>query len=269
MDTSFIISIFQNLASQLADLLPSLVTILIFLLLGWGVARFLAGIVRKFVIRAKLDRVFEDATISEELNKILPSSTLSTLSFSVTFWIVWIYIAISVITFSGLNFEPSPLANILSFLPHVFASFLILVGGALLAQFIGHWVQIGVATAGVEYHKSLGKGARLLLMVIASITAIEELGVDLSPLTGALTNSITIFIGGIALAFGMGARETVRNILAGYYAREHFSLGDQIEIEGWTGILNAIGTINSEVTLDEGNLIIPNKNLTETVVKIH
>jgi|APSaa5957512622_1039677.scaffolds.fasta_scaffold13558_5 hypothetical protein len=72
--------------------------------------------------------------------------------------------------------------------------------------------------------------------------SIKELGIDLTPLTSALTIIITIFVA--RLAFGVGARDVVRNILAGYCIREHFELGDQVQVEGKTGALDTIGTVS-------------------------
>ena len=107
-----------------------------------------------------------------------------------------------------------------------------------------------------------------MLISFAIITAIEELGIDLTPLTNSLTNIITIFVAGLALAFGMGARDVVRNILAGYYAREHFSIGDQVQIDGKSSTLDAIGTVSAEITLPDGRIVIPNSNLTDKMVKV-
>ena len=268
MDANILTSALQRLAAKLIESIPAIITILLILIIGWGVARLIAGLVRRFVKRAGLDKAFNNTGFAQELDKILPGRTLTDIAASVIFWLLWFYIILSALTGSGLNLETTPFADILSFLPHLFAAFLILVGGVLLAQFIGRWVQVGVAATGVEYHETFGKGARLLLIGLAIITAIEELGIDLTPLTNALTNILTIFVAGLALAFGMGARDTVRNILAGYYAREDFSLGDQVEIDGKSGTLNAIGTVNAEITLSDGHLVIPNSNLTDTVVKV-
>ena len=92
---------------------------------------------------------------------------------------------------------------------------------------------------------------------------------SITSLTNALTNIITIFVAGLALAFGIGARDVVRNILAGYYAREHFELGDQVQIDNETGTLAAIGTVNTEITLPKGRIVIPNSDLTGKMVKVY
>lgn len=269
MENDLLTSILQRMIAQITGNVSVIITVLVIILIGWGVARLLAGLVRRGVKRMGLNQVFENSGFAQELAKIQPGRTLADLASSMTFWLLWLYIIFAAVTGSGLSMEATPLAAILLFLPRLFAAFLILVGGVLLAQFIGRWVQVGVAATGAEFHEVLGKGARLLLIAISIIIAIEELGINLAPLTNALTNIITIIVAGLALAFGLGARDVVRNILAGYYAREHFSLGDQVQIDGETGTLDAIGTVSSEVALPAGHVVIPNSHLTDRAVRIN
>ena len=268
MDTDLLTSILDNMTNKITENLPAIITIFLIIVVGWVVARLIAGLVKRFINRTGLNPIFKHSSIAKELDKIQPGGTLADLSSSLTFWLLWLYIIFSALTASGINLKVSPFEDVLNFLPHLFVAFLILIGGVLLAQLIGRWVQVGAAAAGVEFHETLGKGARLLINVIVVITAIEELGIDLTPLTNALTNIITIVVAGLALAFGLGASDVVRNILAGYYAREHFELGDQILLNGEVGTLDAIGVVNAEIRIPDGQIIIPNHDLTGNTIKI-
>lgn len=268
MDTNLLKSVWERMTASLTDNLPALISVFLIILAGWVTSRLIAGLAKRFITRIGLNKAFEHSDFAHELDKIQPGRTLADIAANVTFWLLWLYIIFAALTSSGLNLNETPFSAVLSFLPRLFVAFLILVGGVLLAQFVGRWVQMGVAATGVEFHETLGKGTRLLLIVIVVITAIEELGVDLTPLTSALTNIITIFVAGLALAFGVGARDVVRNILAGYYAREHFELGDTIKINGETGTLDAIGTVSAEIILPDGKIVVPNSDLTSKTVRI-
>lgn len=269
MDTNLLKSVSERMFTNFTENLPTILTILLVIISGWLISRLFAGLVKRFITRSGLNKAFERSDFSQELDKIQPGRTLADLGANVTFWLLWLYIIFATLTGSGLNLNATPFSAALNFLPRLFVAFLILVSGVLLAQFVGRWVQMGVAASGVEFHETLGKGTRLLLIVIVIITAIEELGVDLTPLTNALTNIITIFVAGLALAFGVGARDVVQNILSGYYAREHFALGDKIEINGKVGTLDAIGTVNAEISIVDARIVIPNSDLTGKTVRIH
>ncbi|MGB2954782.1 MAG: mechanosensitive ion channel domain-containing protein [Anaerolineales bacterium] len=267
MDTELLTSTLRRMSEQISDNLPAIIMNLLLILIGWGVARLLTWLVKRFIIRIGLNEAFERTVIAQELKKIKSDQTLADITSKLTFWLVWLYIIFIVLSASDLNVGLTPIAGIVSYLPRLFIAFLILVIGVLVAQFIGHWVQVSVAATGAEYHQALGKGTRLLIIVLVVITAIEAIGVNLTPVTNAITNIITILIAGIALAFGVGARNIVGNILAGYYARENFKVGDQINIDGEIGTLEAIGVVNSEMNTPDSYIIFPNSNLTDKAVK--
>ena len=202
MDTELFTSTLAGISAQIAEKIPSIITVVLFILLGWFIAWLLAGLVRRFINRTKLNDFFTNTGLGHEISKFQPNQTLADIAARVVFWLLWVYIIFVALTSAGFNPQSSPFSGILVFLPRLLAAFLILVGGALLAQFIGRWVQMGLAATGIEFHETLGKGTRLFLLVIVFITAIEALGINLTPLTNAFTNIFTIFMAGLALAFG-------------------------------------------------------------------
>jgi small-conductance mechanosensitive channel len=268
MNTEFWSALAEQIVSRFQTNLSAIVIVLLFILVGWILAYFVSRLVKRFINHSRLNHVYENSRLAQELDKVRPGRSLADLVGRATFWMIWLYIDFTGITVSGLNLESTVLISILDFLPRLFIAFLILVGGVMLAQLVGNWVQVSVAATGAEYDEILGKGARLLLITIVVITTIEELGIDLSPITNALTNIITIAVAGLALAFGIGARDVVGNILAGYYAREYFNLGDHIQINDVSGTLISIGTVSTEIGFDGNSLVIANSELNRKTTKL-
>jgi hypothetical protein len=120
-------------------------------------------------------------------------------------------------------------------LAYLLAAILILVIGAWLAQVLGKVAQAAVASMGVEFHEGIGQVMQGLLLVDTAVLAVEQLGLNLTFLTDALTNLLTIVAAGLALAFGLGDRDVTRNVLAGYYARDQFAPGDGLVVDGEVG----------------------------------
>jgi hypothetical protein len=71
-----------------------------------------------------------------------------------------------------------------------------------------------------------------------------------------------------ALAVLVVGWEIVRNILAGYYAKEIFATGDKLLVDNMEGTLEAIGTLNAEITIGEDVLVVPNSQLIDKQVRI-
>lgn len=82
--------------------------------------------------------------------------------------------------------------------------------------------------------------------------AIAQLKID----TEMVRIVTSLLLGGAAVAFGisfgLGTREIVRNMVAGFYARKVLEIGKRTEIAGQQGILKAI-TATHAILEDEGH----------------
>ncbi|KAA3643806.1 MAG: mechanosensitive ion channel family protein [Chloroflexi bacterium] len=257
-----------NLVEQVLSYLPMLLTALLLLFGGWLLARLLSGVVRRIAQRLGIDDLVERSGLAAGMQNAGIQRKMTDLIALLGFWLVWLYFILAAIENLGLSLALSPLQALLGYLPNIFAAILTLVIGALLAQVLGRSTQAAVATMGVEFHESIGRAIRMLLLVITGVVAVEQLGFDLSFLTATMTNLITIAVAGFALAFGLGGRDIARNVLASYYVREQFELGAGIVVDGQKGTLESIGTVNSEIAVEDGHIVIPNTRLIESATKI-
>ena len=109
---------------------------------------------------------------------------------------------------------------------------------------------------------------QVLLLVVTVILAVDQLGFNLTLLTETFTNLLTVVVAGLVLAFALGARGVTGNVLAGYYAREQFSLGEHVVVDDQEGTLEAIGTLNAEIAVGEDRIFIPNARMIESQVRV-
>lgn len=257
-----------NLVTQMINYSPMLLTALLLVSGGWLLARLLAGVARRIAQRVGLDDLVERSGLAEGMQRAGIQRKMTEVVALLGFWLVWLYFILAAIESLGLSLALSPLQTLLAYLPNIFAAILTLVIGALLAQVLGRGAEAAVATMGVEFHESFGRAIRILLLVVTGVIAVEQLGFDLSFLTATLTNLITIAVAGFALAFGLGGRDIARNVLASYYIREQYELGTSIVVDGQQGTLESVGTVNSEVAVEDGRIVIPNTHLIESATKI-
>jgi len=58
-------------------------------------------------------------------------------------------------------------------------------------------------------------------------------------------------------------------VLAGYYACDQpFAPGEGLVVDGEVGILESIGTVNSQIAIVEEVPVVPNSSLTEGTVRV-
>lgn len=107
---------------------------------------------------------------------------------------------------------------------------------------------------GVGFGPLLSKLGRALIGLVAAITILQHLGVNVA--------SLVVSLGIGSLAIGLAAQDTLANLLAGFTLTldRPFAVGDRIQLTtGEVGDVVAIGMRSTRVrTLDESYVIVPN-----------
>lgn len=258
----------SDLGARAIDYVPTALAVMTILLVGWVVARFLAALARRLARRLELDDIVQRTELARGMEQAKISRSASELLGMLVSWLVFLSFVLVALENLGFSIAILPLQGLIGFLPRLLAAILILVVGAFLAEIAGKATQATSASMGVEFHRGLGKAARALVLITAVIVAVDQLGLNVSLLTSLVINIVTIIIAGLALAFGLGGRDIARNVLAGYYARDVYQLGDRLVIDGQEGTLNTIGTLNAEIAIPSGRLVIPNTRLTESKIEV-
>jgi small-conductance mechanosensitive channel len=261
-------SVVSDLTARAVAYLPSLLLALVILMIGWAVARLLAALARRLARRLRLDGAVERGGLAEGLAQAKITRPASDLVALLIFWLVFLAFVLLALEILGWTLAILLLQKLIAYLPRLLAAILILVIGAWLAQALGKVAQAAVASMGVEYHEGIGRLVQGLLLTVTAVLAVEQLGLNLTFLTDALTNLLTIVVAGLALAFGLGGRDVVRNVLAGYYARDQFTPGEGLVVDGEVGTLESIGTVSTQISVGEEILVVPNVRLTEGTVQV-
>jgi len=107
---------------------------------------------------------------------------------------------------------------------------------------------------GVEFGPLLNKLGRAVIGLVAAITVLQHLGVNVA--------SLVVSLGVGSLAIGLAAQDTLANLFAGFTLTldRPFAVGDRIQLTtGEMGDVVTIGMRSTRVrTLDETYVIVPN-----------
>ena len=99
----------------------------------------------------------------------------------------------------------------------------------------------------------------------AVLIAVAELGIDIALLTALLSVMLLAVLGAFSLAFGLGAREAVSNIIGAHYVRQTFEIGRQVRIGDVEGTIAAITATSVIMQSPGGQVVIPAKLFNETM----
>lgn len=104
---------------------------------------------------------------------------------------------------------------------------------------------------------------RIILIIIAIVTAMGTMGVDVSALVAGL--------GLTGFALGFALKDTISNLLSGVLILLHkpFAVGDTVSIAGFTGKVVTIDLRYTELVSEGNKVLIPNAKLFTDPVTVH
>ncbi len=197
------------------DWLPNLVGALVLLILGWIVARFVAGLVRKALHRAGLDRTVHGGTGGDLIRRVVdrPSHLVGTIAF----WVVFLGAVSLAVSVLGIEALQDFVAGIYAYLPNVLAALLIFLVASAIAAGIARLASrlLGDTPLG----RIVSTAGPILVMAIATFMILDQLQIAPTIVTityAALLGALAL---GSALAFGLGGREVARDMLTTAYDR--------------------------------------------------
>ena len=114
-----------------------------------------------------------------------------------------------------------------------------------------------MSAVGFDYGKRLGTIVYYLILVTAIIIAIDQIGIEINFLIHLIIIVLGSVLFGTALAFGLGAKTSVSNILSSYYIRKIFQEGDYIRIDEIEGTITKIDSTVVILDSETERIVIP------------
>lgn len=261
-----IVSSVTELGRTLAGFLPSLVGMIVILTVGWCIAKVVEIVSRRALHRVGLDRTSERIGVADTLSNAGISRSPSELSARVLFWLLMLTFLVSAFETLGLTAITTTIDRLITYLPRVLGAGFIVVVGMVVSTYVGNLVTSGASAASLLYARGLGAVSRGVVLVTTAILATQQLGVDTQVLVTGLTALVATFGAGLALAFALGSRDVVRQILAGHYLRQTLRVGQRVEVGERSGTLERVGSTDTLFRDGDGAWSIPNSRLLDSIV---
>jgi len=205
----------QQALDSFFGFLPNLLGFLVILFIGYIVARVVKGILTKVLSKVGLDKALHSGQTGQYVEKVSPGASPSKLVGSIAFWFLFlgaVSLAVSALKIPALT---TFVSAIYGYLPNLIAAVIIFVVAGAIAGAVATLVAktMGDTPTG----KLVGSIAPLLIMAIATFMILNQLQIAPEIVTityGVLLGSLGL---GMALAFGLGGRETAAQLVSGAY----------------------------------------------------
>jgi Conserved TM helix len=196
----------ENAWSNVATFVPKLLAALVILLVGYIVAKAIAGILNKVLERVGFDRVVERGGVRQVLarSKYDPSDILAKL----VFWTIMLLVLQLAFGVFGANPVSDLLRGLIAYLPNIFVAILILVIAAAIAKAVTDLLSNLLSS--VQGGQLLAKGAGIAILVFAVFAALDQLQIAPRIVTGLWYALLAAVVGSVIVAVGGGGIRTMQ-----------------------------------------------------------
>ena len=255
-----------GLTVALKTFLPNLLGAIALLLLGW----LLAFVVRWLVMRfgKGLDAILAALNRWTGQGVSQPRWSVSALVANIAFWLILAYTVSAAAEQLGLITFANWVLGLLGYLPSVLISLFILFIGYLVAGGVRNLIMAIAETNGFQHGLTLGHLSAGLIMAFTLLLGLSQLGLDVSLFASIITLAAGALFVGVAVAFGIGAADSVRNVLASHYVRKAYRTGQRVRIDGVQGEILELTQIAVLVGTEEGEAWVPAQHFLDRVALI-
>ena len=199
---------------QILAILPGLVLSLVILAAGFLVARTLERLVDGMLDRLHFDREAARWGVTEAVERGGAGGPTRVVG-KLLFWLVMLIVILLASSSLGVSNIGDLFANLVGYIPTVFAAIIVIVLGIILGEFVR--ALILASAGGVEGARMLSQVAKIVIVVISVFMALQQVGVAADIVTTAFTLILGAAALAVALAFGLGNTALAGEVVRRWY----------------------------------------------------
>ncbi len=244
-----------ELASLFAENLPGLLGALLLLLAGWLLARLARSAAWRFGDR--LNRSLDRLLRTDRTARLRVSPALVRLAGNVAFWVIVLFFVTLAAELAGFKSVTAWLSGIVAFLPTLFFGVLIILAGYLIGLLVRDLLADALASANIPQRELIARLAQAATFLTAIVLGIHQVGIDVTFITTIIGVVVGTVLLGFSIAFGLGARGLVANLIGLRYVKRYLEPGSRTRICNIEGEILEFTPVGVVVATREGRTHIP------------
>jgi small-conductance mechanosensitive channel len=253
-----------RVAATLYNYVPTILGSLALLVVGWIVATLLRSLTFQIATRA-FERLARTRVVQARLQQSRTYRATPTAISRIVFWGVLLFFFAAAVEVLRLQAVSNVVNVVVAYLPRAFLGIVIVFTGLWVGEYVRAALARTAANVGIAQADAIARIAQALVVFIAIIIAVGQIGIDSTVLVTTLVTVFAATLGAAALAFGLGAHNTVSNIIAAHYVRKAYRVGDSVRIGKQQGRIIEITQIAVLLDTDEGRVMVPTRQFNEEV----
>ena len=205
---------FSGLLSGVVNFIPKLIVVVVLIILAWVIGAAISKIISQIFKTLKIDSALEAAGAKQLVHKAgLNLNSGLFLGEIVKYFIILVslMVALSILGLSDVNMFLQGI--VLGYLPQVIIAVLILVVAIVLSEVMRKAVVATAKAAGVHKAGLLGSITKWSIWIFALLAALFQLNIAATFIQTLFTGVVVAFSVALGLAFGLGGKDTAKEIL--------------------------------------------------------
>ena len=205
--------------AQISLFLPRIGAAILVLIVGAFLAKILKRITVKVLETVRVSKALKNTPIEHFMQNAEVGQQIEDVIGSVLYWLAMLIVLHTSVTLLGLEPLSAVLARIIEYLPNIISAILVLFFGTLLAGVVESVVKGAIKTIDGHSSRILGKVSSYLVVSLAVMAAISELGIASEFILILFVGFVALLSIGGGLALGLGGQELVKKVLNRWYDR--------------------------------------------------
>lgn len=209
----------MQIINEFSLYLPRILAALAILLIGAALARMIKRLAISVLEALKVSKIVEKTPIEHFMKNADLTSKIEVVIGSLLYWLVMLVVLQTAAAVLGLAPLTLMLDRIISYVPNVISAVLILFFGVLVAGVVESLVKGAIRSIDGSSSRIFGKVASYLVVTIAVLAAISELGIARDFIMILFIGFMAMISLGFGLALGLGGKDLVAKLLDRWYQR--------------------------------------------------
>jgi hypothetical protein len=241
--------------NTLGSSVPKIIGAAILLALGWYISRLAGTWTGKF-LRSFNEMLTRHWRSGVGGNTRLSQSAISASS-SIIKWLLFFIILAGISNLLGVESLAKLFEQVVSWLPSFIAGCAIVFVGVVASQFVNDFVTALTRTSTEGGATIFGRLSQILVVVTALVMGVGQAGIDTTLLVSIITILLAGLFGGMAIAFGLGARDLASNLIGAHQVSKSYMIGQNIKLGDLRGVLTRVTSTEAVLETSSGVVSVP------------
>lgn len=190
------------------------------LIVGWIVATWIGSMVKKLLTGLVPKGKASSSPAAMLFGSADSANSLIVVVSKAVKWLVLLFFLLSASQVAGLSLLAGMVESIFEYVPRVVSAMIIFIIGVVGAGFVEAFVKNGLLQLEVSWSRIGAKMVSYLVLVFTVLAALSELGIAQTFLTVLFVGFVATVTIALGLAFGLGAKDVVAELLRDWIARQ-------------------------------------------------